>query len=127
MQDQPDPGQRVLVVEDNPEAAGSLALLLRLDGHAVRTAASGPAALAAAVAFRPQAVLLDIGLPGMDGYEVARKLRQQPGLENVLIIAVTGRERLEDKRQALEAGFNVYLVKPLDLGEIKQLLHRLRQ
>jgi DNA-binding response OmpR family regulator len=116
-----------LVVEDDAEAAGSFALLLRLDGHQVCTAAHGYAALAVATAFRPQAVLLDIGLPGMNGYAVARGLRRQPGLENVLIIAVTGREHPEDKREALNAGFNLYLVKPLGLAKLKLLLSRLRR
>jgi CheY-like chemotaxis protein len=127
MQDEPGPGKRVLIVEDNSEAAVNLALLLRLDGHEVRTAPDGRAALAVAAAFRPEAVLLDIGLPVMDGYVVARWLRRQPGLENVLIIAVTGHDRVQDQRRALEEGFDVYLVKPLGLDEVRRFLRRLRQ
>jgi two-component system, chemotaxis family, CheB/CheR fusion protein len=121
------PGKKILVVEDNPEAAGSLGMLLRLDGHEVRTAGDGPAALAAVRCCHPEAVLLDIGLPGMDGCEVAQRLRREPGLEHVLIIAVTGRDQDAERRRALDAGFDVYLVKPLAMGEIKQLMLRLRR
>src|SRR5205814_3084476 len=82
--------RRVLVVDDNADAADSLAEYLATAGHEVRTAYAGQEALEAARAYRPEAVLLDIGLPGMDGYEVARRLRQEPGLERALLVALTG-------------------------------------
>jgi two-component system CheB/CheR fusion protein len=104
----------VLVVDDNADAALMLALLLRARGHDVRTAHSGPAALEGAVAFRPEAVVLDIGLPGMDGYEVARRLRRLPELRGALLVALTGYGQEEDRRRAREAGFNQYLIKPVE-------------
>jgi CheY-like chemotaxis protein len=104
----------VLVVDDNADQALVLALLLRARGHEVRTAHSGPAALEESVAFRPQAVVLDIGLPGMDGYEVARRLRQLPELRGALLVALTGYAQEEDRRRAREAGFNQYLIKPVE-------------
>src|ERR1700675_3513501 len=91
-----EPGQhtgrslRVLVVEDNIDAADSLSLLLRLYGHEVRVARTGPTALEMASASRPDVVLLDIGLPGMDGYQVARRLREKPEFKNVMVCALTG-------------------------------------
>jgi PAS domain S-box-containing protein len=115
--------RRLLVVDDNIDGAESLALLLRLDGHEVRTAYDGPSALEAAKAQRPEAVLLDIGLPkGMDGYEVARRLRGQQELEGVLLVAVTGYGQDEDRRRSREAGFDAHLVKPVELDEIRQQL-----
>ena len=118
----PSAGSRVLIVDDNVDSAESLALLLTMSGHKVRTAHDGPAALEAAEAFRPEAVLLDIGLPGMDGYEVARRLRQQAGLNNTFLVAVTGYGQDEDRRRAEEAGFDAHLVKPADPVVLQQLL-----
>jgi two-component system CheB/CheR fusion protein len=115
------PGRRVLVVDDNRDAAESLAVLLRAAGHQVETANDGNAALAAARRFVPTAVLLDIGLPGMDGYEVARQLRREPG-RPPLLVAITGYGQEEDRRQALAAGFDEYLVKPADFATLTQLL-----
>jgi CheY-like chemotaxis protein len=108
------PGSRILVVDDNVDATDSLALLLGVSGHEVRTAYDGPAALEAAEAFDPAIVLLDIGLPGMDGYEVARRLRQLPGRDKVLLVALTGYGQEEDRRRSREAGFDHHLVKPVD-------------
>jgi signal transduction histidine kinase/CheY-like chemotaxis protein len=108
------PSRRVLVVDDNADAALMLTLLLRARGHEVRAAHSGPAALEAAVAFRPEAVVLDIGLPGMDGYEVARRLRTLPELAGALLVALTGYAQEEDRRRARAAGFNQYLIKPVE-------------
>jgi CheY-like chemotaxis protein/anti-sigma regulatory factor (Ser/Thr protein kinase) len=116
------PGRRVLVVDDNRDAAESLAMLLGVGGHDVRTAHDGPTALAVAAASRPEVVFLDIGLPRMDGYEVARRLRQQVGLRQALIVAVTGYGREEDRRRAEEAGFDAHLVKPADPEELQKLL-----
>jgi signal transduction histidine kinase len=113
---------RVLLVDDNADGAFMVAELLRHSGHDVRTAANGPAALALARSWRPDAVVLDIGLPGMDGYEVARQLRRQEGMAGALLVALTGYGRDEDRRQALEAGFDAHLVKPADLDELRQVL-----
>jgi len=118
------PPHRVLVVDDNVDGAESVALLLRLFGHEVRVAHDGLAALAAVEAFRPEVVLLDIGLPGMDGLEVARTLRQQPDLKDVLLVALTGYGREEDRRRTQEAGFDVHLVKPVHANDLPPLLAR---
>ena len=107
-------GHRLLVVDDNRDAADSLAMLLELQGHEVRVAHSGPAALEMTKGYAPDVVFLDIGMPGMDGYEVARRLRQQPGLETVVLAALTGWGQQEDRRRTAEAGFNHHLVKPPD-------------
>jgi signal transduction histidine kinase len=114
-------GRRVLVVDDNADAADSLALLLRVGGHEVRLAYSGPDAVAAAGAFRPHVILLDIGLPGMDGYEVARRLRAGPAAGAVLA-ALTGYGQDEDRRRAAAAGFDHHFVKPVPPEAIQDLL-----
>jgi PAS domain S-box-containing protein len=113
---------RVLVVDDNIDAADSMATWLHLAGHDVRTAYGGAAALEVAVAFQPAIVVLDIGLPGMDGHEVARLLRQTPELENVWLIALTGYGRKADLKLSEEAGFDHHLVKPADPQKLKALL-----
>lgn len=113
---------RILVVDDNVDSADSMALLLGLDGHETRTAFDGPGALAEALAFRPRVVLLDIGLPGMDGYEVARRMRELPGLRDVLLIAITGYGRDDDRARSKEAGFDHHLVKPVDPETLGRLL-----
>ncbi len=119
----PDAGSyRILVVDDNRDAAFTLGMLLRLDGFEVRTAYDGPAALQTVESFHPQAVLLDIGLPGMDGYAVARRLREMPALGRVLLIAVSGYNQEENRRRSLEAGFDHYLVKPVDPQLLTALL-----
>jgi len=114
---------RVLVVEDNVDAADSLSLLLRLYGHEVQLARTGPTALEMAVASRPDVVLLDIGLPGLDGYVVARRLRERPEFKGVMICALTGYTPSEaDHRRQQETGFDHYYVKPLDLAKLLELL-----
>ncbi|CAG1017361.1 two-component system, sensor histidine kinase ChiS [Burkholderiaceae bacterium] len=116
----PAPGstpQRVLVVDDNRDAAESLAQLLSADGHEVRIAHDGEQALRTAEAFRPQVVLLDIGLPDLDGYEIARRLRAQRG-DAVRLIAITGWGQAADRLRAREAGFDVHLVKPIDYMQL---------
>jgi PAS domain S-box-containing protein len=118
-------GFRLLVVDDNQDAAVSLAMLLRLQGHEVRVAHSGPAALEMANANPPDVIFLDIGMPGMDGYEVARRLRQRPGFENVVLAALTGWGQNEDRRRTAEAGFNRHFVKPPDPAVIQALLAEL--
>jgi CheY-like chemotaxis protein/nitrogen-specific signal transduction histidine kinase len=114
--------RRVLVVDDNADAAESLAMLLGLLGYEVRTAHDGPAALREAAAFRPDVALLDIGMPGMSGHDVARRLRQTPGLDGLLLVAMTGWGQDEDRRRSREAGFNHHLVKPVDAAALHQLL-----
>jgi signal transduction histidine kinase len=115
------PPSRVLVVDDSRDAAESLAVLLRLYGHDVRTAHDGATALEVARGFHPQAALLDIGLPRMDGYELARRLRRESGSE-ILLVAVTGYGQEDARARGREAGFDAYLVKPADLGELQHLL-----
>ncbi|MGZ8217151.1 response regulator [Methylomagnum sp.] len=116
---------RILVVDDNVDSADSMALLLGLDGHDARTAFDGPGALAEAARFLPRVVLLDIGLPGMDGYEVARRMRELPGLRDVLMIAITGYGREDDRARSKEAGFDHHLVKPVDPETLGRLLNGL--
>src|SRR5205085_2045571 len=116
------PQRRVLVVDDNVEAAASLALLLGVAGHEVRVVYDGEAALAAVSAERPEVVLMDIGLPRLDGYEVARRLRQQPALRGVVLVALTGWGQDEDKRRSREAGFDHHLTKPFDPSDLQCLL-----
>jgi 4a-hydroxytetrahydrobiopterin dehydratase len=121
-------GLRILVVEDNADGARSLGLLLGCEGHQVRSVPNGPAALTEAVAFHPDMVLLDIGLPGgLDGYEVARRLRQLPGGAGLFLAALTGFAQEEDRRRSLAAGFDVHLVKPINLDGLRQLLGKVRQ
>jgi signal transduction histidine kinase/DNA-binding response OmpR family regulator len=117
-------GSSILVVDDNVDAANSLAMVLRLEGHEVRTARDGPTALAASQASAPDVVLLDIGLPGMDGYEVARRLRCHPDGHQMLMVAVTGYGRDEDRARSEEAGFDHHLVKPIDFDALRPLLNR---
>jgi PAS domain S-box-containing protein len=113
---------RVLIVEDRADAAESLALLLQLHGHEARVARDGPSALKEAASFGPDAVLLDIGLPGMDGYEVARRLRRQEGGGRALLVALTGYGAEDDRRRCLEAGCDGHLVKPAEPAEVIGLL-----
>jgi PAS domain S-box-containing protein len=113
---------RVLVVEDNPDGARSLGMLLRLSGHEAALAHNGPAGLETARAFRPEVVLCDIGLPGMDGYAVAKAMRRDPDLAGVYLIALTGYGQEEDRRRAQEAGFDLHLTKPVDFPQLEQML-----
>lgn len=105
-------GFRILVVDDNVDSAESLALFLTLKGHEVRTAHDGQHAIEAVRTFAPAVVLLDIGLPGISGYEVARRLRDNPELRKTFLVALTGYGQAEDLRRAKEAGFDHHLVKP---------------
>lgn len=114
----PDPaaalGSRVLVVDDNQDAAETIALYLQLEGHEVKTVRDGHQALACVGVFAPQVVVLDIGLPGLNGYEVAQRLRDLPATRDALIVALSGYGQPEDKQRALEAHFDHYFVKPAD-------------
>jgi signal transduction histidine kinase len=116
------PCRRVLVVDDNKDSAESLAMLLAIKGHEVSTAHDGPGALEAARTFRPEVVLLDIGLPGMDGFTVAQRLREQPEFAQVGLLALTGYGQEEDRRRAEEAGFNAHMVKPADVDALQLFL-----
>jgi PAS domain S-box-containing protein len=113
---------RILVVEDNPDGAESLEELLTLMGHQVAVAYSGAEGVEAARRHPPQVVLCDIGLPGMDGYAVARELRRDPTTAGAMLIAQSGYGRQEDQRRSREAGFDWHLTKPLDLDELERLL-----
>lgn len=114
--------RRILIVDDNRDSAESLAMLLRVRGHDVRTAYDGRQGLAVAEDFRPRVVILDIGLPGLDGYGVARALRANPLFREVLLVALTGYGAEEDRRACYRAGFDAHLVKPVDLAPLFGLL-----
>ena len=114
--------RRVLLVDDNLDIAEGLAIILRQQGHEVRLAHDGLSALEAAKSYGPEVVLLDIGLPGLNGYEVARQLRAEPTLSQALLIALTGYGQPEARRSAMEAGFNIHLVKPVDPQTLTELL-----
>ena len=113
---------RVLVIEDNVDAAETLHDLLELFGYQVAVAHSGLEGIETARTFRPQVVLCDIGLPGMDGYAVARHLRQEPAIAGARLIALTGYGRESDRQLAREAGFDLHLVKPVEPLELQKLL-----
>jgi CheY-like chemotaxis protein len=119
---EPATPRRILIVDDNPDSARSLAIIESRQGHKTWTALNGPDALAIATEFLPDVVLLDIGLPGMTGLEVAQQIRAIPALQNVLVIGMSGYGRSEDFSEAKRAGFDRYLVKPLDLDELHRLL-----
>ena len=112
----------MLVIEDNVDAAESLQTLLKLAGHDVQTALSGPSGLAVAERYRPEVVLCDIGLPGMDGYEVARALRKAPATAGTHLVALTGYGQDEDRRRGREAGFDDYLTKPADFRTLQRVM-----
>jgi CheY-like chemotaxis protein/two-component sensor histidine kinase len=116
------PGLRILVVDDNQDSACSMTLLLELQGHTVAVAHGGPSALKVAGECQPDVILLDIGMPDMNGYEVARQLRAQAGFADTLLIAVTGYGRASDVRQTEAAGFDHHLVKPIDYDKLQSLL-----
>lgn len=115
---------RMLIVDDNRDAAESLEMLQIMNGHEVRVSHDGIQAVASARTFRPEVVILDIGLPKMDGFEVARRLRAMPGLEKIFIIALTGYGSESDRLLARQAGINEHLVKPADPGQLGRLLEK---
>jgi two-component system CheB/CheR fusion protein len=116
---------RVLVVEDNADAAEGLRMLLELAGHEVLVAHDGAAALETARNEEPDLMLVDIGLPGIDGYEVARRIRREPSLRHLVLIALTGYGREADRTHALTAGFDHHIVKPVDPDGLMVLIARL--
>lgn len=116
---------RVLVVDDNSDAAHTLATLLQLQGHEVRVAHDGAGAIAMAESYLPNILFLDLGMPGMDGYEVARRVREHPDLRGTVLAALTGWGQDDDRRRTAEAGFDHHLVKPPDLDSVTKLLNSL--
>jgi CheY-like chemotaxis protein len=118
--------RRVLVVDDNEDSAESLALLLRLGGHLVETAHDGEAALDAAERFQPDAILLDLGMPRLNGYEVCERIRARSWGKSILMVAQTGWGQAQDRARTLEAGFDVHLTKPIDPEVVKEMLIKLK-
>jgi CheY-like chemotaxis protein/anti-sigma regulatory factor (Ser/Thr protein kinase) len=108
------PARRVLVADDNPDLVDSLATLLRLSGFEVETARDGLEAVAAALRFRPSLILLDLGMPRLDGYSACRRIRELPGGQSIAILAQTGWGQEEDRQRSLDAGFDGHLIKPVD-------------
>ena len=122
MKRRPRPARRILVVDDNRVSAVSLAILLQMTGNETRTAHDGLEAVEAAATFQPDVVLLDIGLPKLNGYEAARKIRDQSWGKNMVLVAVTGWGQDEDRQKSRDAGFNGHMVKPVDHAELMNLL-----
>ncbi len=122
-----DVGLHILIVEDQPDCAESMALLLRMYGHEVECAANGPTALAKARIDKPDVVLLDLGLPGMSGFDVAQQLNSQRPRKTPLLIAVTGYGQEQDRRHSAEAGMDLHLVKPIDPEQLRVILERFQQ
>lgn len=116
--------RRVLVVDDSRDSAESLAIFLKLNGHEVHVAHDGLAAVALAASVRPDFILLDIGLPKLNGYEAAERIREQPGLQSVMMVALTGWGQAADRQRSQEAGFDAHLVKPVDLDALMTLMSR---
>ncbi|MFA7097820.1 MAG: response regulator, partial [Gammaproteobacteria bacterium] len=120
----PSKAQRILLVEDSPDVAESFAALLRMMGHKVQVAPNGDTGLEAARTFRPNVAFLDIGLPGMDGYELAQRLRSEYA-DTLPLVALTGYGQEEDRQRAREAGFDYHLLKPVRIEELEQVLNTL--
>jgi len=118
---------RVLVVDDNVDLAQTILWSLEMVGHTVQMAHDGPTAIALAKSFLPDVIYLDIGMPEMNGYEICQALREEPVLENTVIIAQTGWGQKEHRTRTKEAGFDYHLVKPVDIGELESLLRSLRK
>ncbi|WP_277187225.1 response regulator [Caballeronia sp. BR00000012568055] len=114
--------RRILLVDDSADAAFAMSMLLEALGHEVRTEHDGPRALASIDDFRPDVVVLDIGLPGMDGFEVARAMRQLPLTRDVLLLAMTGYGSDADRQSAKDAGFDHHLTKPVSIVDLEALL-----
>ena len=113
---------RILVVDDNIDTVLSFSMLLNESGHEVRTAHDGPAAVQIASEYIPDVILLDIGLPGLNGYEVAKQIRKQPALKNVVLIALTGYGQESDRQASMDAGFNHHLIKPARMEQVRKIL-----
>jgi DNA-binding response OmpR family regulator len=114
--------RRILIVDDNKDAADSMALLVETAGHRVRTAYDGQEALDLASAFAPDVLLLDLGVPGLNGFEIARRIRRQPWGKTVSLIALTGWGQEQDRRRTAEAGFDAHLIKPVGTADLLSAL-----
>jgi CheY-like chemotaxis protein len=121
----PGDSLRVLIVDDNVHAAESLGMIVKLWNHDAKVSFDGPEAVELAEKYRPQVVLLDIGLPGMDGYSVARSIRSQSETDGVVLVAMTGYGREEDVQRSKSSGFDHHLVKPIDFTELQELLREI--
>jgi len=119
--------RRILIADDNKDVVESFAIMLQILGHVVFTAVDGVEALEKADQCRPDVIVLDVGMPKLDGYETAKRIRQQPWGGGVLLIAVTGWGNEKDKRKSAESGFNVHLVKPVDALSILNILDQMDQ
>jgi DNA-binding response OmpR family regulator len=117
---------RILVVDDNHDSALSLAMMLSIMGHETRTAHDGESAVVTAESFLPEVVLLDIGLPKLNGYEVAQRIRESDWGQSMFLIAVTGWGQEEDRHRSSEVGLNVHMVKPVEPAALERLLSELR-
>jgi CheY-like chemotaxis protein len=117
---------RILVVDDNHDSALSLAMMLSIMGHETRTAHDGESAVATAETFLPDVILLDIGLPKLNGYEVAQRIRESSWGQSMFLIAVTGWGQEEDRQRSSEVGLNVHMVKPVEPAALERLLSELR-
>jgi CheY-like chemotaxis protein len=122
----PTTARRILVVDDNGDSATSLAMLLKLTGHETHTASDGLAAVETAAMFKPDLVLMDIGLPKLNGYEACRRIREQPWGKNMVVVALTGWGQEEDRQKSREVGFNTHMVKPVELAALMILLAELQ-
>jgi CheY-like chemotaxis protein len=118
-------GRRILVADDSQDAAGSLGMLLKMMGNEVRTAHDGLEAVEAAAEFRPEVILLDIGMPKLNGYDAARRIREENWAKNVVLVALTGWGQEQDRQRSQEAGFNLHIVKPVEPAALEELLTRL--
>jgi CheY-like chemotaxis protein len=118
----PTSGRRILVVDDNRDAGDSLLMLLKMAGNDTRIAYDGLEAVDAAATFRPDVILLDIGLPKLNGYDVCRRIREQPWGKDIAVLALTGWGQDEDRRKSKEAGFNGHLVKPVEHAALMEML-----
>jgi two-component system, sensor histidine kinase len=119
-----EPSRRILIIEDNQDAARSIQMLLELAGHRVKTANTGSEGIQAAEQSRPEMVVCDIGLPGLDGYAVARQLRKQSELKGVCLVAISGYGQEADQLRARDAGFDVHLTKPISPDHLHEILAR---
>ncbi len=116
--------QRILLVDDDPDSSEPLSLLLQSKGHETRVATDGAQAISVADEFKPNCVLLDLGLPRMDGYEVARRLRDRPYGSDVVLVALTGWAGRDVRSKAAEAGFDYHIVKPVNWDEVEKIVRR---
>ncbi|MBW4050866.1 MAG: response regulator [Proteobacteria bacterium] len=123
---QPTPKRRLLVVDDNKDAAESMSMLLEMWGHEVAFAYDGPSALETAQRWQPEAIFLDIGLPGMDGYEVAARMRELPQAKDAVLIAITGYGQEDDRLRSRRAGIDHHLVKPVAPDALHSLIDSLQ-